>query len=139
MSTLVEPARSVPISNRVDVLVAGGGISGIFAALGSARTGAKTLLVDRFGSLGGNMGPGLFVGGRVWTPHPVEGGFAGIPKEFVDRVTAEEGPTEPTYPDYSNRVSYVALRMMEEAGVDLMLSSYVANPIMEIILKVNPE
>ena len=45
---------------RYDVLVAGGGSAGLSAAVASARTGARTLLVERTGVLGG-MAPAAFV------------------------------------------------------------------------------
>ncbi|MDR2433757.1 MAG: FAD-dependent oxidoreductase [Treponema sp.] len=38
-----------------DVVVCGGGTSGVTAAVASARTGAKTLLIERTGQLGGQM------------------------------------------------------------------------------------
>jgi len=40
-------------SIQFDVVVAGSGSAGATAAIASARTGAKTLLVERFGFLGG--------------------------------------------------------------------------------------
>lgn len=39
----------------VDVLVAGGGPAGICAAVAAARQGAKVLLVERYGAVGGNL------------------------------------------------------------------------------------
>ncbi len=53
MSTIPIPARQVEVKDRYDVIVVGGGLSGICAAIASARAGAKTLLVERSGSLGG--------------------------------------------------------------------------------------
>src|SRR2546430_14745852 len=49
---VIEPAREIPVARDVDVLAVGGGIAGVMAALASGRTGASTLLVERFGSLG---------------------------------------------------------------------------------------
>jgi ribulose 1,5-bisphosphate synthetase/thiazole synthase len=44
----------VPVTRETDVLVIGGGPAGIGAAVGVAKTGAKVLLVERYGFLGGN-------------------------------------------------------------------------------------
>ncbi|HSB99449.1 MAG TPA: FAD-dependent oxidoreductase [Burkholderiaceae bacterium] len=48
-----EPARPVPLLAECDVLVVGGGPAGIAAAVCAARHGARTLLVERYGFLGG--------------------------------------------------------------------------------------
>jgi hypothetical protein len=45
----------VSAAERYDVAVVGGGPAGIAAALGAARTGARTLLVEREARLGGNV------------------------------------------------------------------------------------
>ena len=52
-ATVQEPARRVPLVAEADVLVVGGGPAGIAAASCAARHGARTLLVERYGFLGG--------------------------------------------------------------------------------------
>ena len=52
-SIVVEPAREVEVIRETDVLVVGGGMAGCSAAISAARGGARTLLVERYGFLGG--------------------------------------------------------------------------------------
>jgi len=159
--TVSEPAREIPVAYDVDVIVAGGGISGVFAAIAAGRLGAKTLLIDRFGSIGGNMGPGMFVGGSldgyvfgkdvpevttteddsdpdealVVNDPAICGGFAGIPREFVDLFGYYGGGRPPYRPMHYMRDSQTAPRtaieMLEEAGVEILVSAFVSDPIME--------
>src|SRR5690554_1882931 len=51
--------RNIPVETGYDVLVAGGGPAGYSAAICAARLGAKVLLAERCGSLGGMMTNGL--------------------------------------------------------------------------------
>jgi len=53
VASIVEPARRVPVHGEFDVVVLGGGPAGIAAAACAARGGASTLLVERYGFLGG--------------------------------------------------------------------------------------
>jgi hypothetical protein len=51
--TVAEPARQVPLYGEYEVAVLGGGPAGIAAAVAAARAGRRTLLIERYGFLGG--------------------------------------------------------------------------------------
>jgi len=51
--TIVEPQREIPVSGSYDVVVVGGGMAGVGAAIAVARNGASVALVERTCSLGG--------------------------------------------------------------------------------------
>src|SRR2546421_12206163 len=51
--TIQEPARQIPIYGEYEVVVLGGGPAGIAAAVAAARAGRRTLLIERYGFLGG--------------------------------------------------------------------------------------
>lgn len=51
-------ARRIPVRYETDVAVIGGGIAGVSAACAASRSGARVLLVERFGVTGGNMTTG---------------------------------------------------------------------------------
>jgi hypothetical protein len=54
-----EPARDITILRDVDVVVVGGGPGGVASAISAARTGARTVLLERYGHLGGMASGGL--------------------------------------------------------------------------------
>lgn len=56
---IIQPQRELTCFRTCDVVVVGGGPAGFAAALASARAGAKTVLVERYGSLGGLFTNGL--------------------------------------------------------------------------------
>ena len=73
-----------------DVIVVGGGVSGCMAAIASARTGANTLLIERYGFLGGtltNAGVGPMMTFHAGSRQVV----TGIPQELIERMSAYGG------------------------------------------------
>ena len=134
---LEEPTKKIPIARDVDVVVAGAGISGLLAALAAGKLGAKTILVDRFGTIGGNIGgAGMFMacngpdlrGNAKGTLAP---GFRlpDVAGELDARSQALLGDMPRNNSTISLAVSRAALDMLEENGVELMLSAYAADPI----------
>lgn len=57
--TISEAARETKVVREADVIVVGGGPGGIAAAVSAARAGAKTILIERYGHLGGMSTGGL--------------------------------------------------------------------------------
>jgi hypothetical protein len=52
-STIREPARDIPVLGEYDVVVVGGGPAGVMAATAASRAGRSTLLIEKYGFLGG--------------------------------------------------------------------------------------
>ncbi len=74
-------------NKRWNVIVCGGGLSGVCAATAAARNGARTLLVERDGCLGGTMTNAL-VGPMMTFHSPSEQVVGGLAQEVVDRLVA---------------------------------------------------
>lgn len=89
-----EPARDIPIVAAADVVVLGGGPAGIAAATAAARTGAETLLLERYGFLGG-MGTAAmvtnFCGLHAGSNGEVTQVVHGIADDILDRLKALDG------------------------------------------------
>ena len=130
--TITLPAAQVPVVDEADVVVVGGGTSGFVAATAAARAGARTILVERFGYLGGcttttyNTGLGAFDdsdGNQI---------IAGIGWEFVQRMEREGkcyvfGHRPQIWPPWTKKV---ALDMVEEAKVELLFYTWVEGVVM---------
>lgn len=83
--TVLEPATELPVVDEADVLVIGGGSAGWAAALAAARRGADTLLVERYGYVGGMATGGLVLVLDDWSDGRRKT-VAGIMQETVDRL-----------------------------------------------------
>src|ERR1700681_4595697 len=87
--TVEEPARRVPLYGEYEVAVLGGGPAGIAAAVAAARAGRRTLLIERYGFLGG-MGTAAGVTNFCGLHANVYGEMhrvvRGIASELLDRI-----------------------------------------------------
>ena len=108
-----------------DVLVAGGGVAGVAAAVTAARNGMKTLLIESQGTLGGLATNGLVTG--------VAGMIEGICKEFLNRMDAEGALIpRPHLPSFDPEKGKIVLeRMLLEAGVKILYWTYVIDASVE--------
>jgi hypothetical protein len=92
---IIEPAREVKICRKADVVVVGGGPGGHSAAVAAARNGADTVLVERYGHLGGMATGGLV----VLIPHLSDGTeeqqIAGLCQEWLDRLDVRDAVVHP--------------------------------------------
>ena len=153
-----EPARQTPVRGRADVVVTGGGPAGLMAAVAAARNGARVVLVERYGYLGGQMNiehssfigtPTLGMGFQGVNGRLIIGG---IPWEFMQRIKAlggSVGPIERTvlssleggylnapYSRFGPKVDpaavkTAALEMVQETGIELLLHSWAVDAVAE--------
>jgi FAD dependent oxidoreductase len=125
-----------------DVLVVGGGNAGCAAAIASARHGARTLLVERYGFLGGTATAAM-VGPWMTFHSGSKRIVGGIAQEIVERLQRMGGSPGHIH-DSSDYVSTVTpfdpeihkallFDLMRESGVDLLLHAYflraIRNPV----------
>lgn len=93
--TIPEPNKSVDVVYECDVVVVGGGPGGIGAALAAARNGAKTVLIERYGHVGGMATGGLVTIIPCLTDFSGVMQIAGINQEWIERLDAREAVTYP--------------------------------------------
>jgi hypothetical protein len=137
---VIQPERPLAIAHEADVLVVGGGPAGFAAAVSAARTGAKTILLERFGYLGG-----LWTGGLVLLIYPtyaMENGvrtkvLRGVGEELLGRIARirhgivdyNDCETDPTSDPEVTKV--VMDEMIQEAGVTTLFHCWVADVVMD--------
>jgi flavin-dependent dehydrogenase len=143
MNFVVEPEKKIPIYAQEDVVVCGGGVAGIGAAIAAARSGASALLIERNNGLGGDAS----VAGSALLYQNAKDA-RGILRELIDRMVEMNGVVTDFRTDYPphnlgsgpgvdfvvyepETFKQVALDMLEEAGVKLLLYTQFSAPIMQ--------
>jgi ribulose 1,5-bisphosphate synthetase/thiazole synthase len=144
MEIVEESARQTAVMEEADVIIAGGGPAGFAAAIAAARNGAKAVLIERSGFLGG-----LATGGLIISMIETHRYGHGICKELIDRLlefgAAKSYPRpKGVIPEWADGAALsgeaivdfdpeifkiVADEMVAEAGVNLILYSLVVGSI----------
>ena len=119
---------------RIKIAIIGGGASGMAAALAAARNGAKVLLADQNGYLGGNMTLGLPL--LAYLDKDGRQVVKGIAQEFIDDLWNYETPygraasTHLPCPLHNSVTLYdheifkfIAFRKVLDAGIEILLHS----------------
>lgn len=144
--------RNTPVVARHQVVVAGGGPSGVIAAAAAARSGADTLLIERYAFLGGNGTAGLMTcynGFRNQRPPEALQTVKGIPAEYIaelvrlggvaDADTYEQpirhyvakGDIPYTVPFDPEVAKIASLNLLRKEGVKMRLHSWVVAPMLD--------
>jgi hypothetical protein len=96
--TIIEPSRTTSVYGEFDVVVVGGGPAGIMAASAAARAGCSTLLIERYGFLGGAGTAGglsTFCGLHARTYGADVRVIRGLADELLDRLGKLNGLNAP--------------------------------------------
>jgi len=159
IETIREPAKNIPVFAKCDVLVVGGGPAGCAAATSAARVGAETILMERYGYLGGMSTGGLVIWiDRMsdWSGNQVISGFANdllerIPKEGIlgppKKLWGSKDPEfvghwRPRFSAFQDTITWsptidpemlknTSFEVVMEYGVKLVLHSWAVATIME--------
>ena len=122
-----EDPRTLPVAACVDVVVLGGGVAGLAAALAAAETGSRVLIIERGNCLGGTATAGMMA--LFYTPYRCA---HGIPKRIFDRLIEAGGAFPGEVISFDHEVfKSVAFEMVTEQHISLLLHTICADVIMQ--------
>ena len=150
MAKYLEPAKEIDVFGEYDVIIVGGGTAGLAAAIASGRNKAKTLLIERFGYLGGTATASLMIninGFRNQVEPDSVQTVKGIGQEIIlelhklnglgkspyqqNEYDISKGELSYSYCVDPEKFKYVTLKLVHESGVDILFHTYFSDVIME--------
>ena len=126
MKTWYEAGRDLPVAGEYDVIVAGSGPSGAAAAIRAGRMGAKVLLIEWANAVGGISTSGLM---SHWTGTVDSPLYGEILRRMAEKNEIDRGKIV-RWIDTEN-LKAVWLEMLAEAGVEVLLYTFVCGVVME--------
>ncbi len=128
-----ENDKKVPVIDSYDVIVCGGGPSGIVAAVAAARNGARTLLIERYGFVGGMASSALVTPISIFKKKK-KLIIDGIPFELMKRIAALNGADvtldSGNVPVDDEVFKLAAQQLLLESGVTLLYHTYFSDCVM---------
>lgn len=140
VKSITEPARETKVIYEADVVVVGGGPGGIGAAVSAARAGAKTVLIERYGHLGGMASGGLVNIIPNLSDIYGEQHIAGIVQEIIDRMDTRGAASYPKKTDWGTserklvdyylnaNMGHFCVRQNNKLGKEIVLYTAVVDP-----------
>lgn len=118
---LLIPERRIPVAAEADVLVVGGGVSGIAAAVAASRHHARVILLERFPSVGGSATNALV---NIWhTSDRTKQVIFGLVQELIERCgdgirRMDHFPSKPETHEFEPSAMRLTMHeLLEDAGV----------------------